>query len=184
MTAQPYDPHHRYTVAEFAALPEDTSAIYELQEGRIVVSPRPARDHMNVLLELAVQVREQLPTTLHAWIEIDVDLELDPPVVRVPDLVVTNHPLKNEAPLTKASDVVLAIEIISPASVRTDTRFKPIEYADAGIPHLWLVDPKPPMTVTTYRLIGQDYEESQRAERLLVTTEPCELRIDLDALVV
>jgi Uma2 family endonuclease len=182
VTALPYDPRHRYTAAEFAALPEDTSAIYELQEGVIVMSPRPARDHMKVLLELAVQIREQLPVTLQVLIEVDVDLELDPPVVRVPDLVVTNHPLKDAAPVTKASDVVLAVEIISPGSVRTDTRFKPIEYADAGIPHLWLVDPQPPVTVTAYRLAGDHYEESQRAEHALVTAEPCELHVDLDFL--
>ena len=182
MTALPYDPGHLYTVEEFAALPEDNSAIYELQEGRIVMSPRPARPHMDVLGELFVQLREQLPPTLRATIEIDVDLGLNPPVMRVPDIVVTNNPLKSDVPVTKASDVALAVEIISPSSIRTDTRFKPIEYADAGIPHLWLVDPKPPVTVTVYRLVGQDYEESQYAEHTLVTTEPCPLRIKLDSL--
>jgi Uma2 family endonuclease len=84
MTALSYDPRHRYTVAEFAALPEDNTARYELQEGVIVVSPRPARHHMDVLFELAVQLRAQLPATLRARIKIDVDLELDPPVVRGP----------------------------------------------------------------------------------------------------
>lgn len=148
MTALPYDPGHLYTVAEFAALPEDNSAIYELQEGHIVVSPRPARPHMDVLLELAVQIREQLPPTLRATIEIDIDLELNPPVIRVPDLVVINNPVKSDVPVTKASDVVLAVEIISPSSIRTDTKVKPIEYADAGIPHLWLVDSKPPLKGT------------------------------------
>jgi len=182
MTALPYDPGHLYTVAEFAALPEDNSAIYELQEGHIVASPRPAPPHMNVLGELYVQLREQLPATLRAMIEIDIDLEFDPPRVRVPDIVVINNPVKSDAPITKASDAVLAVEIISPSSIRTDTKIKPIEYADAGIPHLWLIDPNPPVTATVYRLVGQDYEESQYAEHTLVTAEPCPLRITLDSL--
>src|SRR5262249_17365407 len=161
---------------------EDNSAIYELQEGHIVVSPRSARPHMRILLELAVQLRAQLPATLEAMIEIDIDLDLDPPEVRVPDIVVINNPVKSDVPITKASDVVLAVEIISPSSIRTDTKIKPIEYADAGIPHLWLIDPNPPVTATVYRLIGHDYEESQYAERTLVTAEPCPLRIELDSL--
>jgi Uma2 family endonuclease len=78
---------------------------------------------------------------------------------------------------------VLAVEIIFPGSIRTDTKFKPMEYADAGIQHLWLVDPRPPVTVIVHRLIGQHYEESQYAEHTLVTGEPCPLHIDLDALV-
>jgi Uma2 family endonuclease len=137
---------------------------------------------MDVLFELAVQPRDQLPPTLRARIEIDVDLELDPPVVRVPDLVVTNHPLTSDTRITRASDVVLAVEIISPGSIHTDTKAQAHEYADAGIPHLWLVDPRPPVTVNVHRPIGQDYEESQYAEHTLVTDEPCPLRIDLDAL--
>lgn len=183
MTALPYDPRHRYTVDEFAALPVDRTARYELQEGAVVVSPRPARLHMNVLGKLFFQLTEQLPADLRAWIEIDIDLELDTPVVRVPDIVVTNHPVRYEVPITKAADVVLAVEIISPGSVRTDTMVKPMEYADAGIPNLWLVDPRPPVTATVYRLVGHEYEESSRAEHALVTDHPSPLRIDLDALI-
>jgi hypothetical protein len=66
--------------------------------------------------------------------------------------------------LTPSSDVVLAVEVLSSSSVRTDTVIKPLEYADAGIPHLWLIDPQPPVTATVYRLVDGQYEESQRRE--------------------
>lgn len=188
MTALPYDPYHTYTVEEFAALPVDKSARYELREGHIVVSPRPARRHMIILGKLFAQIDSQLPSDLLAIPEIDVDLELLTPGVRVPDLVVTRADLDDQGHLTKASDVLLAIEVLSPATIRTDTKIKPIDYADAGIPNLWLIDPQPPVTATVYRLIGEDYEdyedyeESQRCEHGFTVAEPAPLAIDLDAL--
>jgi Uma2 family endonuclease len=78
--------------------------------------------------------------------------------------------------------VVVAVEILSPGSVRTDTVVEPMEYADAGIPHFWLIDPAPPVTATVYRLIEGEYEESLRAEKVLQVEEPCPLRIELDEL--
>lgn len=181
MSAQSYD-RCWYTVEEFAALPEDNSMRYELLEGRIVASPRPALAHMAVIHELYVQLRPQLPKGLLAFSEIDVDLQLDPPVVRIPDLVVLDARVVDRPGLVKASDVVLAVEVVSPNSIRTDTKIKPMEYADAGIPHLWLIDPARPVTVMSYQLVDGNYEESQRAVHTLWVTEPCALRIDLDSL--
>lgn len=74
------------------------------------------------------------------------------------------------------------MEILSPGSVRTDTLVKPMEYADAGIPHLWLIDLEPPVTATVYRLVDGEYRESLRAEKVLEVADPCPLRIDLDEL--
>jgi Uma2 family endonuclease len=182
VTALPSDPRCFYTVEEFAALPEDNSMRYELLDGRIVASPRPSLRHMVVVDELYAQLRPQLPDDLLAVTEIDLDLELTTPVVRIPDLVIVHAGVAHRLGLVKAEDVVLAVEVISPGSVRTDTKIKPVEYADAGIPHLWLVDPQPPITVTVHELANGNFEESQRAEGRLWVNRPLELRIDLDAL--
>jgi hypothetical protein len=45
--------------------------------------------------------------------------------------------------LTRSSDVVVAVEVLPAGSIRTDSVIKPMEYADAGIPHFWLIDPEP-----------------------------------------
>lgn len=182
VTALPFDPRHYYTVAEFAALPEDTSYRYELQEGTIVVSPRPSYDHMIVSGELYRQLRPQLPGNLAVAQELDLDLQLATPRVRVPDLMVVSKSGAHRNSMIRASDVALCIEIISPGSVDLDSKIKPMEYADAGIPNFWLIDPRPPVTATIYRLIDADYEESQRAEHRFAVMEPCELSVDLDAL--
>jgi hypothetical protein len=84
VTSLPFRPGHRYTVAEFAALPEDTSAIYELQEGLLVMSPRPLRGHMKAVLQLGAQIDPQLPPELDVLPEVDVEPESLPATVRVP----------------------------------------------------------------------------------------------------
>jgi len=182
MTALPYDPHHYYTVDEFAALPEDTSAHYELQDGLIIMSPKPAREHMFVSFKLAGQIDLQLPRDLCVLGEIDVDLQLATPVVRAPDLLIAKTSVFGQRGLTTASDLVLAVEVLSPSSVRTDTVTKPVDYADAGIPNYWVIDPNSPVTATVYHLVDGAYEESQRAAGQFTVSEPCALTIDLDAL--
>lgn len=183
MTIHPFDQKCFYTVGEFAALPEDNSMRHELIDGCIVSSPRPTMRHMFVIDRLHAQIDAQLSDdVLLAVTEIDLDLELSTPVVRIPDLVIVHPSAAREGCLAKASDAVLAVEVISPGSVWTDTRVKPLQYAEAGIPHLWLVDPVRPVTATVYRLADGEYQESQRTEQELWVDEPCQLRIDLDAL--
>ncbi len=47
----------------------------------------------------------------------------------------------------RASETDLVVEVVSRDSRRTDTVIKRQDYADAGIPHCWTVDPEQPRTV-------------------------------------
>ncbi len=184
MTALPYDPNHLYTVQEYAALPEDDTHRHELQEGVLVVSPSPTPLHMIVVKRLGTLLDQQLPDGLVAVPDVDVDLELgDPPSVRRPDMVVVRAAALDRVGLLRASDAVLVVEVISPESVRRDTKVKVLEYADAGIPHYWTIDPRRPVTATVYQLIEGAYEESQRAVADFVVSEPARLSVVLTALV-
>ncbi|MGH3433671.1 MAG: Uma2 family endonuclease [Thermocrispum sp.] len=109
-------------------------------------------------------------------------MQLETPVVRSPDLLIARTGVFGQRGIAKASDVVLAVEIISPSSVRTDTVVKPVDYADAGIPNYWLIDAEPPVTATVYYLVDGEYEESQRAEGTFAVSYPCPLTVDLGAL--
>jgi hypothetical protein len=59
-------PLHRppMTLEEFVALPEDDSARYELQEGVLVVAPRPRPLHQDAMFRLGVQIHRFLPPEL------------------------------------------------------------------------------------------------------------------------
>jgi Uma2 family endonuclease len=179
-------PLHRppMTLEEFVALPEDDSARYELQEGVLVVAPRPRPLQQDAMFRLGMQIHRFLPADLTMLLDVDVVIEAgEPATVRAPDVVITTA--RSDQEQLKASDVLLIVEIISPRSRRLDTVLKPFEYSEAGIPHYWLVDLDPPApTVTVFALgaPGDGYVESQTASGQLVVSEPFEMRIDIDAL--
>jgi Uma2 family endonuclease len=85
--------------------------------------------------------------------------------------------------LLMVADVVAAVEIISPGSRNVDLHVKPFEYAEAGIPHYWVVDldpPAPSITVFGVGAPGDGYVESQRGViGKLVVSEPFPLTIDI-----
>ena len=197
MTAQPL-PHpesptidHPLTIDEYAALGEIEHGHIELQEGSLVMSPSPTFFHMFVATELINALKAQLPGHLVVVLEVDIDLALapadQPGSSRRPDLIVVDRSsigrLADEGGLVRASDVVLAVEIVSPGSRRMDHRIKRDEYADAGIPSYWIIDFDEPISlIECHRTEEFGYQDGGAVTGTFRTTVPCELTIDLDAL--
>jgi Uma2 family endonuclease len=190
MTALPL-PAAPLTAAEYAALPELADARCELQEGMIVMAAKPAPDHQDCLLQLAVQLLPQTPATLKTLIDVDIDLQLAPPsqpgTVRAPDLVVVTQAsflrVRRTGGLLTAPDVVLAIEIHSTSSRRTDSVIKHTEYADAGIDHYWMVDLLDGPSITACHRAGElGYANANPVRGVFTTELPFPARIDLDQL--
>jgi Uma2 family endonuclease len=77
---------------------------------------------------------------------------------RIPDLVVTTGPIPDDTVWLAPESVALAVEIVSKGSERIDRWLKPVEYAEAGIPHFWRVEPDD--TVVRFRLEGNRHVES------------------------
>jgi Uma2 family endonuclease len=190
MTALP-DYRTPLTAAEYAALPEDSEHRYELQEGWVMMSPRPVPDHQDGIALLRDQLVPQLPD--HKVLQaVDVDLQLAPPdrpgTVRVPDLVVVGRAahlrVRHERTLLRASEVLLAVEFLSPGSTRIDTLVKHHEYAEAGIGHHWIVDLDDGPSLTVHHLAGEfGYQDTAPERGVLVTDAPFTLRVDVAGLV-
>ena len=197
MTALPMPPQQLpLTVADYVALGEDPEgARYELQDGNLVMAASPFPRHQRCLLRLGGQLEAQLPDDLDVFPDVDVDLRLVPPTqpgtVRRPDLVVVSRAgferREREGGVLRASEVVLAVEIVSPGSERTDHTVKHLEYADAGIPHYWIVDlgePDDRVMLTAHHLAGEfGYADPGPVIDVFAATEPFPVRIDLDALI-
>ena len=201
MTALPSQLRHLLTVPEYLALGEDPEWVrYELQEGNLVMSPKPMPEHQIAVQELVVQLRGQLPGDVRAIFDVDVDLELVQPsapgTVRAPDIAVgSNAELarrREQGGVLRAGGVRLVVEVISPGSRRLDTMVKRDEYADAGIPHYWIVDlggPGEHITLTAHHLAGEfgpvtsNSGDAGPVAGTFATTEPFPVRVDLDALV-
>ncbi|MGH3871706.1 MAG: Uma2 family endonuclease [Pseudonocardiaceae bacterium] len=191
MTAVPELPGRLLTVDGYAALGEDDRYRSELQEGNLVMSPSPAPDHMIVMRKLLIQLDAQLPAGLQVIPDIDVDLELaprgKPGFVRRPDLIVVPDAaverVRRDGGILRACEVLVVVEIVSPGSQRTDHVIKRGEYADAGIPHYWIVDVDPPVTLIDCHLAAEfGYQDPGPVTGRFVTTEPFPVSVRLDGL--
>jgi Uma2 family endonuclease len=179
------------TVAEYLALGETEPGYDELVEGRVVVSPSPVPDHNHAAFRAAVQLEPQLPSELEVLLDLDVNLELAPPdapgFTRRPDLIVVRRSarerVRREGGIIRAAEVVVVAELVSPGSRRTDHVAKRADYADAGIPHYWIVDLDEPVSLIACHLGGElGYIDAGAATGVFTTTEPFPVRLDLAAL--
>ncbi|WP_028926166.1 Uma2 family endonuclease [Pseudonocardia acaciae] len=193
MTAFPQPPPTRpLTVAEFTALGEDDDYRWaELQEGALVMSPSPTPDHMLAVGELRDQLKPQLPPGVRVISEVNIDLRLaptdQPGTARIPDLIIDDQDgidrVRAEGGMLRASEVRLAVEIVSPGSRRMDHVVKRGEYADAGIGHYWIVDLDKPVSLLACHLAGElGYADDGERTGTFTTTRPYPLTIDLDQL--
>jgi Uma2 family endonuclease len=197
MTALPLPPQRLpLTVADYVSLGEDPEGVrYELQDGNLVMAASPIPEHQICIDELMHQLRGSVPPGHRAIIDIDIDLQLASPsrpgTVRRPDVVVVTRAglarRRREGGVLWACEVVLAMEVVSAGSERTDRTIKHSEYADAGIPHYWVVDlcePGEHPQLTAHHLAGEfGYADAGPVTGVFTTTEPFPVRIDLDALV-
>ena len=181
MIALPQPLGHLLTVAEYAELGETDSGYTELLEGRLLMSPSPVPDHNFAELALAMQLRPQLPDHLEVIPNIDVDLELadpdQPGFSRRPDLVIVQQGarrrVRDEGGMIRAAEVLVVVEIVSPGSRRTDHVAKRSEYADAAIPHYWIVNLDEPVSLLDCHLAeGFGYQDGGSITGVFTTTEP------------
>lgn len=197
MAAYPAPPLHLpsqpqlLTVSDYLALPEDGDSRYELMEGVLVMSPSPRPRHNRAALRLAMLLEPQMPDHLAVVFDVDVDLDLAPPdkpgTVRRPDVLVydktAGHRVDEEGGSLTASDLTLAVEIVSPGSRRVDNVMKRSEYQDAGIPHYWIVDLDEPVSLLACQLTDDaGYVETAKATGTYTATEPFPVTVGLDGL--
>lgn len=174
------------TLDEWEALAEDSRYWVELVEGVLHAAPRPLTFHQRAAIRLCYWLDEQLPDQLSALADVEMVVTGNPlPTVRIPDVVVVDSELADTNPARcKASDVSLAVEILSDGTARTDKVTKFAEYADAGIANYWIVDLDAPVSLLRYHLIEGDYELfGEHAGTVTVELDGNPVTLDLDALV-
>lgn len=162
------------TLADWHALPEDSTHFYELVDGVVQAGPKPGPHHQVAAANLTVAINRQLPGNLVAVPQSEVVIKRGfPATVRVPDMLVTSGSrYRQNPPRFDAGDVLLAVEIISTGSGTTDRVTKLGEYAQAGIPHYWVIDLGEPASLITYDLVDDRYE----------VVEPATLTVDVSRL--
>lgn len=79
---------------------------------------------------------------------------------------------------------MLAVEVLSDGTRRIDPVLKFSEYAEAGIPHYWIIDLDPSTTLTAYLLVDGEYELAAEATgSVTLDVAGHAVTLDLDALI-
>jgi Uma2 family endonuclease len=177
-------PSHALTLAEWEAIPESDQHHLEVVEGMAVMAAKPFGEHQYAGMMLGAGLVQRLPREFVAVPDVEVLLEESPLTVRAPDVVVIPTAVfKQRPPRYSASDVLLAVEILSAGTRRVDRVLKFSEYAEFGIPQYWIVDLASPTVLTAFVLVDGAYElagEFRGSAALTVAEHPVE--IDLEAL--
>ncbi|MFC6010513.1 Uma2 family endonuclease [Nocardia lasii] len=172
------------TVAEFDALPTDTNYRWEIENGLLLRTARPAPPHSRAIQRLLAQVNAQLPDGWEAFAEIEAELGGRSPR-RVPDVVVGPVDIDQQSRI-RADQIALAVEVASSGeSAVRDYSIKAGEYAANRIAHYWVIDliDVESVGLTIYTLDDTDgYRITPRATGTVSLVEPFPLTIDLVAL--
>ncbi|WP_250028694.1 Uma2 family endonuclease [Paractinoplanes maris] len=156
MTATTSDmpPQGDWTADDLARLPED-GVRREIFDGVLHVTVSPSSVHQALSGFLFYALSASCPE--HLFVSQSNDVVLNPRRLYAPDLlVVTFDAAKSKTGKFTASEVVLAAEIVSPSTKSIDRVTKPAFYAQAGIPHYWLIETSDDLAVTTYELNPDD----------------------------
>ncbi|MGQ0648440.1 MAG: Uma2 family endonuclease [Gemmatimonadaceae bacterium] len=136
----PLPQHTDWTVELLHELPDDGNR-YEILNGVLLVSPAPVWRHQRAIRELFVLLAPYVAG-------LGLEVLMAPAAVTwsrhtelQPDLLVV--PLVNGRPAERFEDVgvlELAVEVLSPSSLRTDRFTKRREYQKQGVAEYWVVD--------------------------------------------
>ncbi|RMF37366.1 MAG: Uma2 family endonuclease, partial [Chloroflexi bacterium] len=141
---------------EYLALP--TNRLVEFSEGHIEVLPMPTQVHQLIVAYLYRRLwaflERHLPGAMALFAPLPI--QLWPGKYRAPDIAVmlAEHAHRRHERYWEAPDLV--VEVVSPENRRHDLETKRREYAQAGIPEYWIVDPEAKQ-ITVLTLKGEQY---------------------------
>lgn len=181
-TPLPPVPAGPWTRAGILALPADGTR-RELVDGVLLVTPAPTHLHQKACALLYDALRPYLrDRAVGDLLWSPADLTLGEDEVLQPDLfVILPRHAAPGVPWEAIDQLLLAVEVVSPASARADRTVKRRRYQRAGVPEYWVVDPDARL-VERWRP-GDDRPEVL-IERLTWQPDPATppLEVDLTAL--
>jgi Uma2 family endonuclease len=130
-----------WTVADLADLPDDGQR-YEVIDGELFVTPAPALRHQDAIAALHLLLAPYVAAhRVGHLVMAPADVTFSSRRGVQPDLFVAAL-IDGKRP-RESSDIrklLLAVEVLSPSSVRADRIVKRAMYRDEGVPEYWVVD--------------------------------------------
>ena len=147
-----------WTEEQYLAMTDHSRRLLEFDDGYIEVLPMPTDKHQAisqfVFLALLAFIQGIGGKVQYAPLR----LQIRAGKYREPDILLVrdaNDPRRQNRYWLGAD---LVVEIVSPDDPERDTKVKRADYAEAGIPEYWIVDPKD-QSITVLRLAGDVYAE-------------------------
>jgi len=153
----------KMTLAEFFNYDDGTDAMYEFEDGELLLIPAESEIDRRIAMFLLVYfVRLGIPAYR---LSMKTEIITTGSRVRVPDLVVFSEELATAMEGAKRSTIMpempsplLVVEVVSPNQSSRDYRYKRSEYAARGITEYWIIDPIA-QKVTVLEWVEGLYEE-------------------------
>ncbi|MES1026591.1 Uma2 family endonuclease [Gloeocapsa sp. BRSZ] len=141
------------TFEEYLTYDDGTDHRYELVDGDLVMVPLPTADHSDAIDLLSDTFKAEISRQKAPWLvkrDVGVYAGINPLTgkerSRTPDLCVMTQAQWTELKADKTKSAVLrtppliAVEVVSPGSKKTDYESKEAEYSRVGILEYWIVD--------------------------------------------
>jgi len=130
-----------WTEEDYFNLP-DKNYLVELSDRRIIIQDMPGDDHQRVLLNLAIIIHQYVKQNNLGEIRTSpLPVRLWKNKIREPDIIFMSNEHKDRIQKDSWGVPDLAIELISVSNEHVDRIEKFDEYAQAGIPEYWIVEP-------------------------------------------
>lgn len=165
-TAQPewniptlFPPQGSWSEEEYLGLTESTNKLVEFTNGQIEFLAMPTKSHQRIVVYLCDLLRRYLVAKhLGDAISAPYRVRLTGDVIREPDVVayLTQHLDRFGEEYGGIADLVMEVVSKDAASRERDWVKKRIDYAEAGIPEYWVVDPFDEK-ITVLKLDGTHY---------------------------
>lgn len=173
------------TWSEFEYLALSTNRLVELSDGRLEFPPMPTEFHQDIVAFLYRTVFEfVMPRDLGKVLFAPLKVRLWDDKIREPDIafMLAEHADRRENRYWHGADLVM--EVVSGDDPGRDWDEKRAEYAQAGIPEYWIIDPRD-STITVLTLnesekrydVAGKYGRGEQARSILLP----ELAVDVDA---
>lgn len=164
-TPWPTIQHEAVSWEMFLDIDEEVRRDLEIVDGYVVPREQRSRHHQKIATRLSIGLEQAAATRMRGQggaecyetnTEVEVLLWEIPATARRPDAVL--HRCIGEYEQLAARHVLVVLEVISTHSTRRDRVYKMADYAEAGIPHYWLVDfdKVGAASIERYALVGGD----------------------------
>jgi Uma2 family endonuclease len=146
-----------FSESDYLFITERTNRLAEYSDGTIEVLPMPTTEHQEIVLFLVNLLRSFVnPRKLGRALMAPLRVRLREGRYREPDVVFMLERNSSRIGNRFWQGADLVMEIVSEDEPQRDLSEKRNEYAEAGIPEYWIVDPRT-KTILVLRLVGAAY---------------------------